>query len=150
MQIQLRSRVAVITAVAMAVASHCSSDSTPSLGTSIYRRCSPKKKNKKVGQRNNSGFIFQRSLDSKSLDKPFTSLSLWFLKSQLVLRCTPLAQRLGRVEQQKGKLICMVLTLVTLQYQLPSPLSQAEPLILAEPMATQNKLQPLLLLCLAN
>ena len=36
---QLRSGVAVT----MAVASSCSSDLTPSLGTSICHRCSPKK-----------------------------------------------------------------------------------------------------------
>ena len=39
----LRSRVAV----AVVVASSCSSDLTPSLGTYICHRCGPKKKNKK-------------------------------------------------------------------------------------------------------
>ena len=35
-------------AVAVAVAGSCSSDSTPSLGTSICRGCGPKKKKKKI------------------------------------------------------------------------------------------------------
>ena len=34
-------------AVAVAVASSCSSDSTPGLGTSMCRGCGPKKQNKK-------------------------------------------------------------------------------------------------------
>ena len=43
LQMLLRSRVAV----AVVVASSCSSDLTPSLGTYICHRCGPKKKNKK-------------------------------------------------------------------------------------------------------
>ena len=39
LQTQLRSRIAV----AVVQASHCSSDLTPSLGTSICQGCSPKK-----------------------------------------------------------------------------------------------------------
>ena len=42
-QVQLRSYAAV----AMVSVSNCSSDSTPSLGTSIFCRCSPKMKKKK-------------------------------------------------------------------------------------------------------
>ena len=46
-QVQLVScmDVAMAVAVSVAVASRCSSDSTPSLGTSICRTCSPKKQN---------------------------------------------------------------------------------------------------------
>ena len=48
---QLRS--CVVVAVAVAVAGSCSSDSTPSLGTSICHRCGPKKtKKKKKGEIN--------------------------------------------------------------------------------------------------
>ena len=50
-QMRLRSCIAV----AVAVAGSCSSDLTPSLGTSICRRCSPKKKKKKVQTVQESG-----------------------------------------------------------------------------------------------
>ena len=43
----LESHVAVTVAVAVVVAGSCSSDSTPSLGTSVCRGCGPKKKKKK-------------------------------------------------------------------------------------------------------
>ena len=39
--------VAMVVAVAMAVAGSCSSDLTPSLGTSICFKCGPKKQKKK-------------------------------------------------------------------------------------------------------
>ena len=48
-QIWLRSHIAV--AVAVAWSSSCSSNSTPSLGTSICCRCGPKKQTKKISMK---------------------------------------------------------------------------------------------------
>ena len=55
-QTWLRSGVAV--AVAVAAAASCSSDSTPSLGTSICCRCGPKRKKNFFGRLENTAFKF--------------------------------------------------------------------------------------------
>ena len=64
--------MAVAVAVAVAMASSYSSDSTPSLGTSICIRCGPKntrKKKKKVGRKEGEEplFYFQIKLNSPKL-----------------------------------------------------------------------------------
>ena len=55
-QKRLRPSVAVVVAMAVAVASHWSSDLTPSLGTSICHRSGPKKKKEK-NQKNQKGHL---------------------------------------------------------------------------------------------
>ena len=57
---QLGSRIAVAVAVAMVQASSCSSNSTPSLGTSVCHRCGPKKEKggKKVELFNHLDVLF--------------------------------------------------------------------------------------------
>ena len=60
-QTQLRSHVAV--AVAVVQADRCSSDSTPSLGTSICCRCSPKKQ--KIKNKKNAFLIQENHLFQK-------------------------------------------------------------------------------------